>query len=206
MDWQPYLAFIATTTILILVPGPNVLLIVANSLNHGVRAGLLTVGGTQSAQALQLAVVALGMTSLIAAVAAGFEWLRWAGAAYLVWLGVQRWRAAAPSADPAMLAAGPGTRFFRQGFLVAATNPKVLFFLAAFLPQFVDPSRAAGPQLAILAATFLAIAAVLDGGYAVAAGRCRRWFAERRRRRLLDRLSGSVLIGAGLWLAFARRG
>jgi homoserine/homoserine lactone efflux protein len=99
----------------------------------------------------------------------------------------------------------PRRALFWRGFLVSATNPKTLLFYAAFFPQFVDPLSAPGPQLMLMSATFLALAVLLDGGYALLAGRLREWFRGRRRARLRNRITGSLLIGAGLGLALARR-
>jgi threonine/homoserine/homoserine lactone efflux protein len=145
------------------------------------------------------------MTSLILALATWFEWLRWAGVAYLLWLGIQQWRAA-PLAleDLDGRAVGAGTLFW-QGMLVSATNPKTLFFYAAFFPQFIDPASPPRPQLALLCATFLVIATVLDGAYAILAGRLRPWLRSRDRARLRNRLTGSCLVAAALGLALARR-
>ena len=97
-------------------------------------------------------------------------------------------------------------RIFTQGFFVALTNPKLLLFLAAFFPQFMDPALPAGPQLAILCPTFLVLAALFDGSYAVLAGRARHWMRDRRRMMIGERVVGSFLIAAGAWLALARRG
>jgi threonine/homoserine/homoserine lactone efflux protein len=133
MNWTLYLAFVAATTALILLPGPNIMLIVSNSLAHGPRRGLATVAGTSSAMAVFLALTTLGMTSLVLAASAWFEGLRWAGAAYLVYLGVRQWRAE-PAAAVEAGAPAPLSRVFWQGFAVSATNPKVLLFYAAFLP------------------------------------------------------------------------
>lgn len=205
MNLELYLAFVLATAVLIVIPGPNVTLIVANGMAYGARRALVTVAGTQAAQAVQLVVVALGLASLMAVMAHWFEWLRWFGVAYLLWLGVQRWRARPVGEGPAD---PPGARprvLFWQGFLVSLTNPKVLFFYAAFFPQFVDPALPAGPQLAVLCASFLVIAALLDGGYAVLAGRARRWIADPKRQRLGNRITGTILIATGAWLALARR-
>jgi threonine/homoserine/homoserine lactone efflux protein len=206
MDLDLYLAFLLATTVLILIPGPNVTLLVANSLAHGRRRALITLAGTSSAIALQLLVVALGMTSLILVLAQWFEWLRWAGVAYLIYLGIQQWRAPPLALDDAE---GPVVRsgtLFWQGVLVSATNPKTLLFYAAFFPQFVDPSSPPGPQLGLLCATFLLVATVLDGAYAILAGRLRPWLRTRQRARLRNRLTGTFLIAAALGLALARRG
>ena len=206
MSIELYLAFVAATVVLIAFPGPNVTLIVANSLTYGSRRALMTVAGTQAAQFLQLAAVVIGMTSLLHLLAASFEVLRWIGVGYLLWLGVQRWRADGAGLNGDTTAAASSRQLFWQGFVVSATNPKVLFFYAAFFPQFIDPTAAAMPQLVALSATFITIAAVIDGGYALAGGRSRGWLVNRARARLTDRITGTMLIGTGLWLAFARRG
>jgi threonine/homoserine/homoserine lactone efflux protein len=205
MDLSLYLAFLFATTVLILIPGPNVTLLVANSLAHGPRRALVTLAGTSSAIALQLVVVALGMSSLILLLAQWFEWLRWAGVAYLVYLGVQQWRAPLALNDLERPAVRSGALFW-QGVLVSATNPKTLLFYGAFFPQFLDPESAPGPQLALLCTSFLVIATILDGIYAILAGQLRPWLRTRRRARLRNRLSGAFLIAAALGLALARRG
>lgn len=205
MNLELYLAFVLATTLLIVVPGPNVTLIVANSLAFGARRALLTVAGTQCAQAIQLAVVALGLTSVLFVLAEWFEWLRWLGVAYLVWLGLQRWRKAGRTAEEDAAPPASSRRLFAQGFLVALSNPKVLFFHAAFFPQFVDPAGPVALQLGVLCVSFFLIALLLDGGYALLAGRLRGWLSAPSRMRACDRVAGTLLIGAGLWLAAARR-
>jgi threonine/homoserine/homoserine lactone efflux protein len=204
MEPQTWLAFVAATVVLILIPGPNVTLLVANSLTYGPRRALVTLAGTSTAIALQLLVVALGMTSLIPLLADSFAWLRWLGAADLLYLGIQQWRAAPLALDD--VEARPITaKLFWQGMLVSATNPKTLLFYAAFLPQFIDPQAAVGPQMALLCTTFLVIATVLDGGYVLVAGRARGWLRDRKRARLRSRLTGALLMATGLGLALARR-
>lgn len=196
-----FAAFAAATAALMLIPGPNVALIVANSLNFGVRAGLVTVAGTSAAMVLQLALAALGLTALFGAAAQAFELLRWAGVAYLVWLGIRAWRA--PADDLSQIRALSPRRAFGRGFLVSLTNPKTLAFYAAFLPQFLDASAPLGPQMAILSVTFVAIAVVVDSGWAILASRARKTVARFGRAR--NRLTGAILIGAAAGLALARR-
>lgn len=204
MSWTLYLAFVAATTALILLPGPNIMMIVANSVAYGPQRGLATVAGVSAAMAVFLALTTVGMTSLVMTASHLFEWLRWIGAAYLICLGVQQWRAApvgsVKAGPPAAL-----SKVFWQGFAVSATNPKVLLFYAAFLPQFVDAAHPVLPQMVLLSVTFVVIAAGVDSCCALAAGRIRGFFAGERRARLQNRLTGSLFIGAGLWLAFARR-
>jgi threonine/homoserine/homoserine lactone efflux protein len=204
MNFELYAAFLAATAILIAIPGPNVSLIVANSLAHGSRHALVTVAGTASAQAIQLTITCAGMTSLIVLLANWFEWLRWAGVVYLVYLGVREWRARDGSRETPRPAPS-ARRTFWQGFLVAATNPKVLLFYAAFLPQFVDPTLPPGPQFLALCIGFMAIAITIDSSYALAAGRIRALFSDSSRLRWKRRITGTLLIGAGLGLALARR-
>ena len=204
MNLELFAAFLLATTVLIAIPGPNVSLIVANSLAHGSRHALYTVAGTASAQAIQLTITCIGMTSLILVLSHWFEWLRWIGVAYLVYLGIKEWLAKPGALDEGR--AAPSTRkAFWQGFLVAATNPKVLLFYAAFLPQFVDPALPPAPQLLALSFAFMAIALAIDSAYALAAGRARTWVSDPKRLRWKHRLSGTFLIGAGLGLALARR-
>jgi threonine/homoserine/homoserine lactone efflux protein len=205
MDPQLYLAFVLATTILILIPGPAVTLILATSLAHGARAALVTVAGSSSAIVIHLAITALGMTSLMLLLSEWFEWLRWAGVAYLLYLGVQQWRAKAEASAEGAAATPSSNRLYWRGFVVNATNPKTLFFYAAFFPQFVDPAGPLALQLVVLCVTFLVIATLLDGGYALLGGRLRGALGSPRWTRLRYRLTGSLLIGAGLGLALARR-
>ena len=173
MDPDLYLAFVLATTVLILIPGPNVTLLVANSLAHGPQRALITLAGTSTAIALQLVVVAVGMTSLILALATWFEWLRWAGVAYLLWLGWRAWTAGSAEETSAPTARD-ARRGFWQGFMVATTNPKLLLFYAAFFPQFVSLEAAPWTQLLLLCVSFVAIQVTCDSAYAFLAGRCRR--------------------------------
>ena len=207
MNLDLYIAFVLATAILMLIPGPLVSLVVAHSLTHGSRRALVTVAGSSTAISLQLIALALGMTSILLVLSEWFEVLRWAGVAYLVFLGVQYWRARPRSLDQAL--AEPAVsigRLFWQGFMVNGTNPKILFFYAAFFPQFIDPTQAALGQIILLGLTFVTIATVLDSGYALLGGRLKSLLQDTRRQRLRNRLTGSLLIGAGLGLALARRG
>jgi threonine/homoserine/homoserine lactone efflux protein len=196
-----FAAFAAATLALMLIPGPNVALIVANSLSFGVRAGLVTVAGTSAAMVLQLAVAAAGLTALLGGLGHAFEALRWAGVAYLLWLGFRAWRT--PAEDLSQVRPLPPSKAFGRGFLVSLTNPKTLAFYAAFLPQFLDPRAPLCPQMAILSVAFVAIAVVVDSGWALLANRLRPAVARFGRAR--NRLTGAILIGAAGALALARR-
>jgi threonine/homoserine/homoserine lactone efflux protein len=203
MSLDLFAAFVAATTVLMLIPGPNVALITAGAVAHGARHGLVTVAGTCAAMAVQLALVGLGMAGVLGLAGQGFAILRWAGVIYLVWLGIAAWRT--PPADLNATPPPPGSlgRIFLRGFLVSLTNPKTLIFYAAFLPQFVPPSDPPG-RLWLLAATFLALAAMIDSGWALGAARLRPLLS--RHARLRGRVTGAILIAAGAGLAAARRG
>jgi homoserine/homoserine lactone efflux protein len=203
MSIEVYLAFCAATVALMLVPGPNVALIVANAVAHGRRYGLLTVAGTSTAMVPQLALTVLGMTGVLLVMAYAFEWLRWIGVAYLVYLGIRAWRA--PAVDLTRVAPEPRSArsIFLRGFLVSLSNPKTLFFYGAFFPQFVTPDADLGAQLSLLSVTFLALAVALDSCWALAAGRFRGALAVRGT--LRNRLTGSCYFAAALGLATVRR-
>ena len=202
-DTHLFLAFVLAVTVLMLIPGPNVALIVANSVTYGFRYGLLTVAGTSAAMVVQLGLTVLGMTELLGTLGAWFEWIRWIGVAYLIYLGVAQWRA--PPVNLAEVVPEPKSAraMFTRALLVSLTNPKTLFFYGAFFPQFVVPSHDVGAQVAILSATFLLLAVLLDGCWALAAGRARGLLAVHGR--LRNRISGGLLVGAGVGLALARK-
>jgi homoserine/homoserine lactone efflux protein len=137
---------------------------------------------------------------LLQEVGAWFGWVRWVGAAYLIWLGVRQWRAAPP--DLTAIKAQPRATLFAQAFLVSLVNPKTLIFYGAFFPQFIALDRPVMPQAALLSAVFLIIALTIDSGWALAVSRVRPLLL--RRGRLTGRLSGGILIGAGAALALLR--
>jgi threonine/homoserine/homoserine lactone efflux protein len=197
-----YLAFILVVAALVLMPGPNVALIVATSLAHGIRYGLITVAGTSSAMVAQLALTVWGTATLLSSMAEWFEWLRWIGVAYLIYLGARAWfqpprddEAKAGSRSPALL--------YLRGFSVSLTNPKTLLFYAAFLPQFITKGEDPLTQLLVLSATFLLIAVSLDSLWCLLAARLR--FYLHRKARLGNRITAVLLIAAGVGLAMARR-
>jgi homoserine/homoserine lactone efflux protein len=198
-----YLAFVLACVVLIVIPGPNVALIVANSVAHGARFGLLTVAGTSSAVVVQLSLTVLGASAVLNFLAASFDWLRWLGVVYLVWLGIAAWRAPAVDLAQVRPQARSARRILVRGFLVGLTNPKTLLFYGAFLPQFITPGSTAPDQLLLLAVSFLVVAVVLDSGWALLAGRLRALLTAHVR--LRNRLTGGLLVGAGVGLALARR-
>lgn len=202
MSLDIYAAYVIACLVIVLIPGPTVTLIIASSMLHGTRAGLANVAGTQLGVAVMIAIVGIGLNQMIEAMGHWFEWVRLLGAAYLIWLGIQMFRSGGElSADGAPKR--PRGGFFLQGFLVAVSNPKTLIFFGAFLPQFIDPAANYAQQIAIMGATAMLFAALSDSAYALAAGRGGKLLSAKRLK-LMARLSGSFLIGGGVWLAFAR--
>ena len=201
MELNALLAYCLAAVAIIIVPGPTVTMIVANSLRHGSRAGMLNVAGTQAGLLIWLAVAVLGLAAMIKAMGVWFDVVRVAGAAYLVWLGIALWRSGGQlrSAERAR----PKGSFFLQGLWVILSNPKMLLVFGALIPQFISPEHDFMSQLIFLVVVFMILAAIFDGTYAVLAGSAGAWLS-RARIRLVERLSGTCLIAGGLWLAFRR--
>jgi threonine/homoserine/homoserine lactone efflux protein len=195
------IALVAATVVLILIPGPNVALIVANSLRHGMRIGVVTSLGTTAGIGLQLLVVVLGLAALIELVANALTWIKWIGAVYLVWTGIRTWRE--PASDLSDVKILSDSRAFWRGVLLAVINPKTLLFNAAFLPQFVGNTPDASSQLLLLAGVFLTVIIIGDALWAVFAAGARAWLE--RIGHLHKRISGAFLVGAGVGLALSRR-
>jgi len=205
----PVLAtFLATCVLLAVTPGPNMSLIVANTTAHGLKAGLVTLAGTGSAMAVLVAIAAFGMTSVMRLMADWFDVIRWLGAVYLAWLGASQlykvWRGTGGDMVGTVVAPPRGGRWYLQGVLVGLSNPKVLLFLGAFLPQFVSVAAPPEPQLALLAIVFVVVLVAVDVVYTIAIARMRARL-EQRHFRKLDVASGALLLAGGLVLALTRR-
>lgn len=198
MPLDTYLLYLATVGVFFASPpGPSQILMISNSLRHGVRPSLMTAAGDLSANALQMTAAAFGLAAVVVASQDALGLVKWAGVAYLLWIGVRTLRGGRGSADPRGRAAPRRRDLYRQGFLTSAANPKAVVFFAALFPQFIDPAVAIWPQLLILGATYIAVDGtllVLWGGVA-----SRALGFLRARSRLLDRISGSLMIlAAGL--------
>ncbi len=199
-----WIAFIFASALLALIPGPIVTLVVANSLAQGTRAGVANVFGTLVGNIVLFTIGGLGLAWVLSELAHWFDILRWAGAAYLFYLGIKQWRAKPVSLGDQQ-ATTKSHSLFLQGVVVAITNPKTIIFFAAFFPQFMDPTLSASGQLVVLSITFLVVAGSLDTLYAVLAGRLRPVLTGERRGRIRNKLTGALLMGTGVALAFARR-
>jgi len=185
------------------IPGPSVSLVIANSLAGGTRAGLFTILGAQISMLSMVFVVAVGLNAVMTFVAGAFEFIKLAGAAYLIWIGWKMLR----STGGLQFKAGdrlPIGRYLWQGGVVSWSNPKTLLFLSAFLPQFLDMSRPVFSQIMILGLITMAITTLGDSLYAVAAGQMRHLLTAARVR-MVNRVSGAILMCGGIWLALQKR-
>jgi threonine/homoserine/homoserine lactone efflux protein len=197
-------AYLIACFVLAIVPGPTVTVVVASALARGTRAGLMNIVGTQLGLGTMVVIVALGLEAVVGFVGWAFDAIKLVGAVYLAWIGLNMLRSdgrlrvgqAGPTRTPA--------QDVLRGFAVIWSNPKVLIFLGALLPQFVDRSHAALPQVLVLGLLFMALAAITVSLYAVLAGRARHLLSTRRVQ-LVSRLSGAILVAGGLWLALLRR-
>ncbi len=204
MSLQLYLAYFLACVVLAITPGPNMSLYLANGATYGVRAALLTVFGASLGLSILVALATIGMNTAMTIMAEWFDVIRWLGAAYLAWLGFGRLRAAFAGENLVAAETPHRGRYVWQGAAVSLSNPKVLLFLGAFFPQFVNTGAPLAPQLLLMAVTFVLAIAAVDSCLAFAVGSARGWFTERRKR-IADGVSGLLLFGGGLWLAMMRR-
>jgi len=196
-----YLTFLGATSLLFLTPGPAMSLILANAAAHGTGAGLMTVAGNTFGFALLVSIVIAVMSWVVEAMAHWFDWIRLAGAAYLIWLGISCIRLGS-RLDASGKVARSGC--FREGLAVAIANPKVLLFLGAFFPPFINPAGNVSLQFATLGLTFVVTRILFGSILALAGSRARSFFAGTGAG-VVERISGVVLVGAGVWLALAKR-
>jgi threonine/homoserine/homoserine lactone efflux protein len=214
MNWQTFWLFVTVTFFVSATPGPNMLLVMSSSARFGFRASLATMAGCLTALLAMLSISAAGLGALLQAFPAVFDSLRWIGAAYLAYLGIRTWRAPLPqqaaeatdvtNAIGAIVPSRSGGQLFRQGVLVAASNPKAILFAAAFLPQFIHAELPKLPQFTILLLTF---AVIEVSWYLVYAGSGRHLAQYLRRTsvlRLFNRLTGGVFVGFAAAMAAVR--
>tara|TARA_R110002072_G_scaffold302674_1_gene487199 strand:+ start:6430 stop:7032 length:603 start_codon:yes stop_codon:yes gene_type:complete len=187
---------------LIIIPGPNVIVIVTTSIVHGKVRGLQTVAGTSAAMIVQLMVAALGTAWFVTAVSEGLKWLKWLGVAYLLYLGYKQIRA---SMSGTTLSAPSAVGSFQRGFWVSLTNPKTILFFGAFLPQFVSPQQSYLAQVAVLSGIFWVMAVALDSLYALFSSKIANKLKAAPDNRFLGIFSGSLFVGAGAALAAVGR-
>lgn len=199
MTWSLWLGFLVAAIVIAVTPGPGAVLSMSTGMRHGYRAALVAICGLQAALALHLAIVAVGLGALLAASEAAFAAVKVAGAAYLVWLGIQRWRGSSSAGANQSSAAGRG--LFLQGILVNLTNPKAIVFIAALVPQFVDPALPLMPQYLLIGTTLCLTDVVVMSCYAIAAARIGSWLVDPHALRLQNRVFGGLFVSAGALLA-----
>jgi threonine/homoserine/homoserine lactone efflux protein len=206
LSLELWIAFTLASAALLAVPGPTVLLVVSYALGRGRSSAVATVPGVTLGDFTAMTLSLLGAGAILAASATLFTAMKLLGAAYLIWLGIQLWRAGgAVDALSRMPSKTDGWRMFWHSFVVTALNPKGIVFFVAFVPQFVDPASPVAGQFVILEATFLVLAAVNVAIWALLAGQMRARFRSPSVVRLVNRIGGSFLIGAGLLTALTRR-
>ena len=206
MSGEIWAAYVGAAMIILVIPGPTIMLVISQALVHGRRAVIPLVAGTSLGDFTAMTLSLAGLGAILAASATVFSVLKWIGAAYLIYLGIRRWLSK-PENDRSRI---PGTSasnrsLFQSAFIVTALNPKSIAFFVAFLPQFINPKHRAFPQMVILGATFLFLAAVNATLYAVFAGRLRDKMQNETVRRWINRCGGTALIGAGVLLAAMHR-
>ncbi|TMD36044.1 MAG: LysE family translocator [Chloroflexi bacterium] len=190
------LLFGLATFILTISPGPGVLYVTARSLAQGRRAGFASMFGIEAGELMWIAAAATGVAAVLSASVSALTFLRFAGAAYLVFLGIQRWRDAGVSETPQPACLG---RVFAQGFVTQILNPKVAVFFVAFLPQFLNPVHPIAPQVAVLGAVYIGIAIAVDASYVMsAASLSSRFIASAAARRRTGRIAAASYVALGL--------
>jgi threonine/homoserine/homoserine lactone efflux protein len=206
MTLETYAAYLVATVIVLVIPGPTIMLVVSCSLTQGKRAALPLAQGVGLGDMAAMTASLAGLGALMSASAAVFTVLKWLGALYLIHLGIKTWRAN-PDMGAAMarMPGGSGRTHCLRAFAVTATNPKSIAFFCAFVPQFISPASPMPPQALLLGGTFVVLAVVNAALYALLAVRARRTVASPRAMTLVNRVGGSALIGAGLVTAAMRR-
>ncbi|RQU07866.1 LysE family translocator [Burkholderia cenocepacia] len=212
MNLHTWWLFVATVFVVSAIPGPNMLLVMTHGALHGLRRSSATMAGCLSALVLMLAVSAAGLGAVLEAWPATFDALRFAGAAYLIYLGVKAWRARvddAPAADvdavsQAASASASRVALFRNGFLVAGSNPKAILFAAALLPQFINAAEPTLPQFGILVVTFAVIEVSWYLVYASFGTRIGATLKSQSVAKVFNRLTGGLFVGFGAMMALVR--
>ena len=197
------LLFIIISVGFIVVPGPNILVVVSTSMAHGKLRGLQTVAGTSMAMVVQLLVAAVGAAWFVGALASGFLWLKWAGVLYLLYLGIKHLLIATSKMDSEPVTA---ISSFQRGFWISLTNPKTILFFGAFLPQFVSQTDDYLAQIALLSLIFWVLAVLIDAGYALIASKLVKLLESRKLPALENYFSGFIYLGAGATLAATKNG
>lgn len=200
MTLTVWLGFLAAAILIAVSPGPGAAASMSAGLRYGYGSALRVIGGLQSALVIQVGIVAVGLGALLTASALAFDLVRFLGAAYLIWLGIQKWRAPIEEISENSAGIKPGG-LFMEGLLVNLTNPKAIVFIAALTPQFIDPAQPQWPQFLIIGITMCAVDTVVMSGYALLASRLGRWLHDPKSLKAQNRFFGGIFVSAGALLA-----
>ena len=204
MSLSLWLGFLLAASLIAISPGPGAAVAMSCGLRYGYGAALRAIFGLQAALMIQLTIVAVGLGALLTASTLAFNIVKLTGAAYLVWLGVQKWRSTPQEINEDRPPKSPNA-LFMEGLLVNLTNPKAIVFIAALTPQFIDPTRPQWPQFLIIGLTMCGVDTVVMSSYALLATRLRYWLHNAKSLKAQNRFFGSVFVGAGLLLASSGR-
>lgn len=205
MPLDHWLAFVAASAVLLAIPGSTILLVISYALGHGRKPAAAIVAGVALGDLTAMTASMLGLGAILATSAAIFTTLRWIGGAYLIYLGIKLWRAPVQSGDIEDLPQSRPLRMLCHAYAVTALNPKSIIFFVAFVPQFLDPTRALLPQIITLEATFVILATLNASLFAMLAAVARQKMRQPRVQRAVNRTGGTLLISAGLVAAGWRK-
>lgn len=200
MSLTLWLGFLATVIAVAVSPGPGAISSMSAGLRYGYRSALRAILGLQAALIIQLAIVAGGLGAVLATSALAFDLIKFSGAAYLIWIGLQKWRSAPQEIEEGGAIRAPHGLFL-HGLLVNLSNPKAIIFIAALVPQFIDSARPQGPQILIIGATMCVVDTLVMSGYALLVARLRPWLHDPQMLRAQNRLFGGIFVAAGILLA-----
>jgi homoserine/homoserine lactone efflux protein len=204
MTFEWWLTYLITTIILSLSPGSGAINTMTTAINYGYRKTFASIAGLQAGLTIHIVLVGIGLGTLFSRSVLAFEVLKWAGAAYLIWLGIQQWRAAGSIDLKTQSNSQPRSKLFKRAILVNLTNPKSIVFLAALFPQFIDPAQPQVMQYLILGATTVVVDIIVMIGYATLATRIAIWIKEPHQVKTLNRIFGSLFVLVAALLASAR--
>jgi homoserine/homoserine lactone efflux protein len=204
MDMHVWLAYVVTAVVFSLAPGSGTVNSISNGLSYGTRKSLSAIAGLQIGLTLHIILVGAGIGALVAQSATAFTVIKWVGAAYLVWLGIQKWRDKSGLATHTQGEALSGTKLMSNAVLINLTNPKSIVFLVALFPQFIDPARDQLTQLAVLGVTTVVIDSIVMLGYTSLAAQMGRFIRSDKIMSKINKVFGSMFVGCGALLAAAK--
>jgi len=206
MTFEWWFTYLITTIILSLSPGSGAINTMTTAISHGYRNTFASIAGLQTGLIVHILLVGIGLGTLFSQSILAFEVLKWAGVAYLIWLGIQQWRAAGAIDFKTLAATQPRSKLFKRAVFVNITNPKSIVFLAALFPQFIAPHQPQAIQYLILGATTVGVDIIVMIGYATLATRIASWLKGPHQMKALNRVFGSLFMLVGALLASARHG